>query len=87
MQKILLQQGGCEEVVRQKTRWAYSQLSNRHRVTDPAEMHVRLRLLLTEDFGLSSSLLILIHMNYQVRIRSITITLTRHIDQRLAEAL
>ena len=57
------------------------------RVACPAEMHVRLHFYLTEDLGLSPSLLILIHMNYQARIRSITITLTRHIDQRLAEAL
>ena len=57
------------------------------RVACPAEIHVRLRFLMAEDLGLSPSLLILIHMNYQARIRSITITLTRHIDQRLAEVL
>ena len=33
----------------------------------------------TEDFGLSPSLLIRIHMIYQARIRSITFTLIRHI--------
>ena len=49
-------------------------------------MHVRLRFFLTEDIGLSQNLLILIHMNYQARKRSITFTLTRHIDQRLEEA-
>ena len=41
----------------------------------------------TEDFGLSPSLLILIHNIYQAQIRSITFTLTKHIDQKLAEAL
>ena len=43
--EILLQQGGCEEIVWQKTRGAYSASSIDTRVACPAEMHVRLRLL------------------------------------------
>jgi len=57
------------------------------RVECPAEMHERIVYYHTEYFGLSASLMILIHMIYQAWIRSITFTLTRHIDQRLAEAL
>ena len=57
------------------------------RVACPAEMHIRLRFFWTKDIGLSQNLLILIHMNCQARIRYITITLTRIIVQKLAEAL
>ena len=64
LQKILLQQGGCEKLCdkRQDGLTIHRRIDTR--VACPAEMHVRLRFYLTEDIGLSPNLLILIHMIY-----------------------